>query len=354
MTHNYSRSKNWSKVAVVGGRGYSGLELCRLLKKHPQVSSITCFGTKAQTLVQDLPYYTVDKIFDQTFDAKSNFQTVFLATPAEVSLDLAPKLLEAGLDVIDLSGAFRLNTQNILKDYAQWYKMEHTHPALVQKAHYGLVPWATPADSSQARLIANPGCYASAILMGILPLLKNDLIQIETLVIDAKSGTTGAGKKAEEGQLFSEVDGECLPYKVGEHQHLPEVIWATQKIGQKNIDPFFSTHLLPTRRGIIAGIYAKLSPGKTAQDVAVSLREFYTHYPLVKFGQGITKDLVSLKKVVGTPNTHINFCVSGEKLYLYSSIDNLLKGAASQAIENFNLLQQLPVSTGLEHLEAIV
>ena len=320
------------QVAVVGGAGYSGLELCRILRRHPFVNLVATFGTK-----------DIAEIWKRT----SEFQVVFLATPAEVSLELAPKLLNHGLHVIDLSGAFRLNTENISADYQQWYGFTHSETELVKKAHYGLVPWAKPIVSDEAVLISNPGCYATAILMGLLPLLKNNLIIEETLVIDAKSGTTGAGKKAVESQIFSEVEGECLPYKTGVHQHLPEITLFSKLLGGKKIDPFLSTSLLPVRRGIIAGLYARMLPGKNLQDVDYAFKEFYGNYPFVSSG-------LSLKKVVGTPTTQISYSLVGDKMYLYSSLDNLLKGAASQAIENFNLLNNLPVETGLTYLEAMI
>ncbi len=319
-------------VAVVGGSGYSGLELCRILKKHPQAHLVGSYGTK-----------DIDKLWDNL----STLQTVFLATPAEVSMELAPKILAQGVHVIDLSGAFRLNTGEIKADYLKWYNLSHTHLNLVENAHYGLVPWTKPPVTNSPLIIANPGCYATAILMGLLPLLNGQLIIEDTLVIDAKSGTTGAGKKAVESQLFSEVAGECLPYKVGKHQHLPEINLYAKKFSQKNVDPFFTTSLLPIRRGIVAGIYARLMPGKTQIDVETTFKEYYGAYPFAAKG-------LALKQVVGTPLTQISFEVVGEKLYLFSSIDNLLKGAASQAVENFNLLHSLPVETGLTHLEAII
>lgn len=340
--------KHKLKVAIVGGKGYSGLELARLLKKHPHVELAALFGTKAEGDVKGIPYFNVETLSEKA----QEYSCVFLATPPEVSMDLAPTIIKKGSKVIDLSGAFRLNTQNIAADYTQWYKFTHAQVGLVKEAHFGLVPWTKP--TSDTKLVSNPGCYATAVLMGLLPLLKTDLIEPSTIVIDAKSGTSGAGKKAEEAFLFTEVDGECLPYKVGQHQHLPEINLYAEKFGLKKIDPFFNTSLLPVRRGIIAGIYAKLTTGKTAKDVDVVMQEFYGHYPLVKFASGSQKDLVTLKNVTGTAMTHITYNVVGEKLYLFSSLDNLLKGAASQAVENFNLINDLPVTTGLEHLEAIV
>lgn len=327
LMHNYKKLK----IAVVGGSGYSGQELQRILKRHPAVGLNGIFNSQT---AKDLN--------------PSDFDTVFLATPAEVSAELAPKIFKAGTSVIDLSGAFRLNTTDIQASYEQWYGMNHPAAQLVASAHYGLVPWTKPSGQGPF-FISNPGCYATAILMGLLPLLKLSVIDATTLVIDAKSGTTGAGKKASESQLFSEVDGECLPYKVGVHQHLPEINLFAKTLGQTEMDPFFTTSLLPTRRGIVAGMYAKLSAGKTVKDVKAAMNEFYGNYPLVQI-----TETANLKKVVGSAQTHISFKVVGEKLYLFSCIDNLLKGAASQAVENFNLMNNLPVTTGMDHLEAII
>lgn len=327
--HNLSKKLN---VALVGGSGYTGLELQRLLKKHPAVELKGVFNSQsAQNLVPQ------------------DFDVVFLATPAEVSAELSSKIFKAGTSVIDLSGAFRLSEGDIKASYKDWYKMDHPAVDLFASAQYGLIPWMKPVTAGKPYLISNPGCYATAILMGLLPLLKLDLIEIDSLVIDAKSGTTGAGKKAVEGQLFSEVEGECLPYKVGVHQHLPEINLIAKTVAKTEINPFFTTSLLATRRGIVAGIYAKLKTGKSASDVASAFKEFYQGYHLVEI-----KSEAKLKHVVGTAQTHLSFNVVGEKLYLFSCIDNLLKGAASQAVENFNLLNNLPLTTGLEHLEAII
>lgn len=332
--HKYEMAK--IQVALVGGSGYSGLELQRLLKKHPCIELKATFNSQNVTEMKP-----------------SDYQLVFLATPAEVSAKLVPGIIAAGVNVIDLSGAYRLKTNDIKSSYQDWYGMEHGSPELVIKAKYGLHPWLN-SKTELVNLIANPGCYATAILMGLLPLLRSSLIQTDSIVIDAKSGTTGAGKKAVESQLFSEVDGECLPYKVGVHQHLPEIELFSEFFGGSQIKPFFTTSLLPVRRGIIAGVYAKLNEGKTATCVANAFKEFYANYPMVSVKADITPETVSLKKVTGTAMTHISFKVLGEKLYLFSCIDNLLKGAASQAVENFNHLYQLPATTGLDHLEAII
>ncbi len=274
---------------------------------------------------------------------------VFLATPAEVSLELAPKIMAAGKTVIDLSGAFRLKQNS----YQEWYGFEHTAKKELDQAQYGLVPFAEP--NPKQKLVANPGCFATAITMALIPLLKQDVISSENIVIDAKSGTSGAGKKLAENLLFTEVEGECLPYKVGKHQHYPEIQETIEKFSGKKIDAHFGTSLLPVRRGIIAGIYARMQPGKTLQDVQKAFQQSFGDYSLVMHAPTKEKpQLLSLKKVTGTGRTHLSYAVEGDKLYLYSSIDNLMKGAASQAVENMNNLSGLAVTTGLSQLEALI
>lgn len=341
--------------SVVGARGYAGLETARLLLQHPVADLTHCFATSQFDLSKHLASKQAKKVkclLDSEIlksVEQNKTEVVFLATPAEVSLRLAPELLKLGAKVIDLSGAFRLKKN----DYPKWYGFEHTANAELQQAEYGLAPFAGPAAG--AKLIANPGCYATAIAMALIPVVKAGLIDETSIVIDAKSGATGAGKKASEAHLFTEVDGECLPYKVGKHQHYPEIVETVEAFAGAQIDAHFTTSLLSVRRGIIAGIYANLREGKTLADVQKAFVEAYADYSLVTVGDAATdSQLLQLKKVTGTGRTHISFVLEGQKLYLFSVIDNLMKGAASQAVENFNRLNDLPVETGIENLEAVV
>lgn len=357
------------KVAVVGARGYSGLELARILVKHPEAELVACFAHDSSFMLSDyLPESAAKGV--PVFPLKDlesvlpNLDCVFLATPAEASLELVPQILgnkSSRASVIDLSGAFRFQAGTPSEKAAKfelWYKTKHGAPDLLGEASYGLVPFAPPVKGEKA-LIANPGCYATAVLMGIVPLLKAKAIKPKTLVIDAKSGTSGAGRKASEGQLFTEVDGECLPYKVGQHQHLPEIQEWAEAFGGQAIDPFFTTHLLPVRRGIIAGIYAELEEGVGANNIGEAFAAAYRNYPLArvtrldgKEEQGLSPKLsLSLKRVTGSARVHLSYQVVGQKLYLFSLIDNLLKGAASQAVENFNSLHDFPAALGLEAME---
>lgn len=371
MVHNYeSASKsgrlqngmNAVNVGIVGARGYSGLELARLLLSHPAAKLTACFATDptAFRLGQELfapeanavPTLAMS-VLDGPELAKS-FHTIFLATPAEVSLELAPKLVAKKVNVVDLSGAFRLSAS----EYPKWYGFEHTATATLASAQYGLVPFAKPfaKEADKGVLVANPGCYVTAVLSALVPLVKFGIVDPATIVVDAKSGTTGAGKKASESLLFSEVDGECLPYKIGKHQHFPEIVKylahfaGDPALSARTVEKslFFSTSLLATPRGIIAGIYANLAEGKTENDVGVAFAKAFSNYPLAKVSTlGALPKIASLKKVVGTNSVQIGYTTDGSKLYVYSLIDNLLKGAASQAVENFNRIVDLPVAMGL-------
>jgi N-acetyl-gamma-glutamyl-phosphate reductase len=347
--HNYEHDLS---IGIVGARGYSGLDLARLVLRHPHARLTALFASDAhdfklsdyllEAKAKPVPTFSMNELEKEG----AKCQVIFLATPAEVSIQLAPQILKMGVHVIDLSGAFRLPAEQ----YSQWYGFTHEAPSELKKAQYGLVPFSKPFKTEKATLVANPGCYVTSVLMGILPLLKSKVIDASTLVIDAKSGTSGGGKKPSESLLFTEVDGECIPYKIGKHQHFPEICHYAQTLGATTIDPIFSTSLIPTRRGIIAGIYARLQSGKTEEDVAAAFESAYDQYPLVRFaalGKNTSAQSLQLKKVVGSARTHIFYQVSGDKLYLYSLIDNLLKGAASQAIENLNRLYDLSPETGL-------
>lgn len=334
--------KQGTTIGLIGARGYSGRELVRLLLGHPNANLQACFGTQDfswseikpfDRLSADIPCLRIESLLENPLE------TYFLATPAEVSLELTPKLLATGARVIDLSGAYRLHQH----DYKTWYGFSHHDPKGLSLAHYGLQPFAGPSSS---RLVANPGCYATAALMALVPLLKNDLIETNTLILDGKSGASGAGKKAAENLLFSEVTGDCLPYRIGRHQHLPEIIEVAQALGGKAIDPHFSTHLMAVDRGLSVALYARTKSGTTAEHIQNAFSEAYKEAPLVRFARNDTQ-LMKLRHVAGTPFTHISYELVGDKLFVFSAIDNLLKGAASQAIENFNLMWDLPATTGL-------
>jgi N-acetyl-gamma-glutamyl-phosphate reductase len=343
--HKYeakTHSMNPVKVSVVGARGYSGLELVKLLLKHPGVELTHAYASQKFSLTDDLLITSAAKVIcgvESDLDQDPN-SIVFLATPAEFSMKWAPKLVAQGKQVIDLSGAFRLKQSS----YSTWYGFEHTEAAALKCAVYGLCPF-TGAWSSPQKLIANPGCYATAAALALVPLLKKGLIETDHIVIDAKSGTTGAGRKASEALLFSEVDGECLPYKVGKHQHLPEIVETVKQFTGATIEPHFTTHLLPVKRGIIASVYATSKTSDIAK-IAAAYEEVSKADPLFRHGTKISQ-LAAMKQVVGTAYSHVSYELVGNKLYVFSVIDNLMKGAASQAVENLNRVLDLPTSFAL-------
>jgi N-acetyl-gamma-glutamyl-phosphate reductase len=358
-------------VAVLGVNGYVGLELSKLLLAHPYAQLVAVFGRASEFHLEyeissaqanQVPYFSMEgfsAFLENQPKIPGGCKTVFLATPAETSVEIAPEILKKGIQVIDMSGAFRLTS-----------------------ARYGLMPWAKELELNEdtnshsneeltevlndVLLVANPGCYATSIQMALVPLLKSHFISAKNLVIDAKSGTTGAGKTAQAQTLFSEVDGDCRPYRVGVHPHMEEMITHLKQWTGQTVDFHFTTHLLPVRRGILASIYAEIDPSLWHLSNAAVLEKLdsvwfqaYQNYPLVKWGRiGVSefqdRSLLSLRRVIGTGRTHLGYTVIGKKLYLFSCIDNLLKGAASQAIENWNCIHGFSLVTGLEHYEELV
>lgn len=332
MVNKYSDHKSSVfTTSIVGARGYSGLELAKLLLKHPSVKLETAFATREFSLASELMMDSAAAVgcyADDQMDGRLG-DIVFLATPNEVSAELAPNILKQGKTVIDLSGAFRLTSGVAEKPTGT----------------YGLVPFCGPKEPG-VKLISNPGCYATAVQMALIPLLKHGLIETDSIAIDAKSGTTGAGRKAAENQLFAEVDAECLPYRVGVHQHLPEITKYIEAFSGVAIEPHFVTHLLPVKRGIECAIFAVAKTSKVGDVTAAYAAEF-AGYPLVKFGEDYSR-LAKLSHVVGTPYTHISYQLVGKKLYVFSVLDNLMKGAASQAVENLNRLLDLPATFSMK------
>ena len=353
------------KIAIAGARGYSGLELTRILLQHPNVEVSGLFASAPFDPVDSWPELNGSSLQGQSINAllenPGNYDCAFLALPHEASAELAPKLLAAGLNVIDLSGAFRLQEgtpQECAKAYEKLYKMPK-HPGMewLSKAQYSLVPFYNPQARPEPQLISNPGCYATALTMALIPLVKAKLIDPSFIAIDAKSGTTGAGKKAEERLLYSEVADNCLPYRIGNHQHEPEIQMALRRWGGAPIDMSFTPHLLPSRRGIIASIYGKTPANTTDEMIHKAFEEAFGSYPLVRFGSlknaGQEREL-KLTRVIGSPRTHISWKLDGTRITIFSLIDNLLKGAASQAVENMNGIFGWPVSLGLTNKEGLL
>jgi N-acetyl-gamma-glutamyl-phosphate reductase len=363
------------RISVVGAGGYTGMELVRLLLGHPSVELVAdglekwagrAIEGSRDSHVGALSYVAHEQA------ASEDAGVVMLATPAEVSHELAPKLLARGTRVIDLSGAFRLRNAAA---YSQHYGFEHHHPALLAEALYGMPELAashTRARASSARLIANPGCYATAIQLALAPLcapensvglhlseldsaprvsLARGLFDSQRFVVDAMSGVTGAGRKASEEFSFAEIANDLRAYRVLRHQHTPEIEQGLGAAARGDVRVTFVPHLLPIKRGILATCHAQLAEGITADEVA---RAFATAYAGERFVElAKSADDVAIKDVVGTNKCRIGWTVgaSGE-LVVISAIDNLVKGAAGQAVQNLNLMLGLPEQAGLVGLRS--
>lgn len=327
---------NIVRVAIAGASGFAGQELIRLLSRHPHVTITAATGSQASSAPRRLP--SLAKIWDGTvvpldvdaFEADA----VFLALPEAASAELAPSLLAKGLRLIDLSGAFRL------RDDAKRAKFYPATAALPDGVAYGLTEFELDAIKS-ARLLSNPGCYPTASLLGLLPLQRAGLLKPGAdVVIDAKSGISGAGKAATERTHFSENHGSVAAYNPFGHRHTPEM---EQALGQSVT---FVPHLVPLDRGILSSMYAHLVPGTTAAAVAAAFEKAYADAPFVRLS---TDALPEIKHVA-----HTNFCDIGWKVdeatgrvFVVSVIDNLVKGAAGQAIQNFNVMFGFDQTAGL-------
>ena len=321
------------KVGVYGGTGYTGWELIQLLVKHPsiEVAAVTSermAGTSlsaAYPMAPDLPLVSVDSVDLKLLDA------VFLCLPHTHSAKIAMQAHAAGLKVIDLSADLRLNTP---QDYETWYHVPHPAPELLPVV-YGL-PEFNRSQIAGKSLVANPGCYATAMLLGLLPLVQaGQIIEDAPIIVDAKSGTSGAGRTPKQQTLFSEVHGNFSPYSIGRaHRHIGEVEQQLAMAGLQAQPLIFSPHLLPVDRGILAAIYVQVKDAQQAANViqtAYSHEEFVTVLPDGK--------LATLAHAVRTPDAVISLTPSaGNTLIVMVAIDNLMKGAASQAVQNFNLL----------------
>ena len=342
---------------MVGATGYSGALAARLLADHPSFRLAFCTSDAAsgQSVGTRLGVKS-DLTFAPNGEAPRlglEVDAVFLATPAEVSARLAPAFVEAGKVVVDFSGAFRLADAAA---YPKWYAFSHPSPALLGLAHYGLPElFGAPPRTGSGRgvLVANPGCYPTSALLALAPLLRAGLVEARGVIIDAKSGVTGAGRQAKEEYSFAEIDDDLRAYRILAHQHTPEIVRHLGRVGgaaSEGLTLTFTPHLLPVRRGLLSTCYARPRSGVTSAAVAECLAEAYRATPFVK---AVAPERVTLNAVVGTNEARVGAVVGDDVVVAIGSIDNLLKGAAGQALQNLNLIFGLEETTGLSHLQRI-
>jgi N-acetyl-gamma-glutamyl-phosphate reductase len=336
-------------IAVIGVTGYTGFELATLLVRHPSVPRPTFYvreANNARCLTEMFPQlrgWGEAPLKQLSIDAiiSSSAGTVFLATPHEVSTELAPKLLDAGLRVIDLSGAFRFSSP---ETFSFWYKLPAPHASRLGEAVYGL-PELFGSEIASAKLIGNPGCYATSVILALRPISDAGLISpAQAVICDCKSGASGAGKELRRDLSFVEVDENFRAYNLFSHRHTPEIL---EHSGVSESQLVFTTHLLPLARGILSTIYVTLSRSQTPQAIETLYRKYFADRPLVRIWPA--GGLPELQHVVKTNFCDIGFALDaeGKRLIVVSCLDNLGKGAAGQAVQNLNLMLGMKEHAGL-------
>jgi N-acetyl-gamma-glutamyl-phosphate reductase len=337
------------RVAIIGISGYSGLELAKIVLGHPAMDCVAVVASESkagQPLADIHPQLRgLSDLACQAPDAAqladAGCQTVFLCTPNEVSHSLVPVILDRAMKVIDLSGSFRLRDASL---YGSWYGFAHEAPALLAEAAYGLPEWQGDAIR-RARLVANPGCYPTSALLGLLPLARAGVIaQGSEIICDSKSGVTGAGRSLRTDLLFGEVAESFRAYSPIMHRHAPEIC---QELGWEFDNFSFVPHLLPVKRGILSTLYVRFAHPQTAAGLDDMYRQSYRDCPFIRIlGSSRLPELNAVN--------HSNFCdigwrltAGGRRAVIFSAIDNLVKGAAGQAVQNFNIVHGLAETLGL-------
>jgi N-acetyl-gamma-glutamyl-phosphate reductase len=340
------------KAAIIGGTGYGAIELIRLIQKHPfiNVGTVISNSQAGTSFSESYPHLT-DIVTQplETYDAerinKEN-DIVFLATPSGVSSKLVPELLDKGIKCIDLSGDFRLKSTS---QYESWYKHPSPSESHLNMAVYGLSE-IYPDKIKNSSLIANPGCYPTATTLGLIPALKANIVDEKSIIIDAKSGVSGAGRGLSLTSHYAEINENLKAYKLGEHQHIPEIEQVLSDESGSPITISFTTHLVPMTRGIMCTKYVNLKEHLSTNEVNDLYRKFYESHPFVRIRPVGTYP--ATKEISGS-----NFCDIGlhvdqrtNRLTIITVIDNLVKGAAGQAIQNLNLMNNWDVRTGLDSI----
>lgn len=339
-------------VSVVGGTGYAGEELVRLLSSHPDVKinkviSKSFAGSNLSEIYKNYDGKNDIVLSDMDIDEiceKSD--VVFLALPHGESIKAVPQFINKGVKVIDLSGDFRYADPEV---YEKWYGIEHTEKELLKSAVYGM-PEVNREKIKNASLIANPGCYTTCSILALRPALKNGLINTNGIVIDAKSGVTGAGRKATTTFSYCEVTDNFKAYSVVNHRHTSEIEEQLSYAAGEDITLLFTPHLLPVKRGILATIYTELKEDVSAEDVYAAYKKEYENEPFVHIlPPGQTPEL---KHVVGSNNIYIGFDISKRtgRLVIIACLDNILKGAGGCAVQNFNIMNGLDEKKGLNDI----
>jgi N-acetyl-gamma-glutamyl-phosphate reductase len=335
------------KIGIVGGTGYTGIELLRILSQHPESELVAITSRKeAGTRVADL-FPSLRGVVDIAYSdpSKADFakcDLVFFATPNTVAMGEAKALLQAGVRVVDLSADFRIKD---VAEWEKWYKVKHAAPELLAQSVYGL-PEMNREKIKAARLVANPGCYPTAVQLGLLPLLETGVVDVNSLIADAKSGVSGAGKRTEEHLLFSDASDNFKAYGVSGHRHWPEILHGLSAAAGRKVGLTFVPHLVPMIRGIHATLYARVTKDANFQGI---YEDRYRKEPFVDVLRSGSEPDTRSVRATNTCRIAVHRPHGGDTLVVLSVIDNLVKGASGQAVQNMNIMFGLEETVGLSH-----
>ncbi len=333
------------RVAIIGATGYTALELIKILLRHPEVE-ITTLTSRSEgnphvasvhpQLAGRIDLHMVD-LAPSEIAARAD--TAFSCLPHGVTAALVPKLLDAGMKVVDLSADYRLNSADT---YAEWYGQKHGDPTRLGSVVYGL-PELFRERIREARLVANPGCYPTSAILPLAPLIKQGLVSPREIIVDAKSGVSGAGRSPKLTTHFPEANESVSAYNVGRHRHTPEIEQVLSLASDRAVEVIFTPHLIPMDRGILSTCYTQPLGELTEEQALSTIREFYANEPFVR----VVNHLPGSKDTTGTNFCDITARIVRGKLITISCLDNLIKGASGAAVQNFNLMHGFPETTAL-------
>ncbi len=335
------------KVGIVGATAYTSLELIKILLRHPEVE-IAYLGSRREgnikisdifpALLETLDMPCTRMVQDEP---PKGIDMVFVTLPSVVSMQYVPGFLDEGTKVVDLSADYRFHDKEV---YERWYKSEHTDPSGLGTAIYGL-PEIYREKIKEAVLVANPGCYPTSTIIGLAPLLINDYIHSDDIIIDAKSGITGRGRESNEGTHYCECNENIEAYNVGKHRHSPEIESILSEIGKPGTKIYFTPHLVPMNRGILCTTYVKMKKEISNKEITSIYKDFYSNEPFVRVKTD--EKFPKTKDVVNTNFCEVAIRMVDKRAIILSTIDNLIKGAAGQAVQNMNIMFGFNETLGL-------
>ncbi len=334
------------RVGIIGATAYTSLELIKILLRHPEVD-ITYLGSRREDSIRISEIFPV---LTNTFDmpcsrmtekeVPGNIDMAFVTLPPSISMQYVPQLLDAGIKVVDLSADYRFQDRSL---YERWYKAEHTDPSGLKAAVYGL-PEVFREKIKKATLVANPGCYPTAAIIGLAPVILKDLVHTDDIIIDAKSGISGRGREPRGETHYCECNESIEAYNVGEHRHTPEIENILSVIGMAETNVCFTPHLVPMNRGILCTIYVRMKGKIPGKEFMTLYNDFYAKEPFVRIK---TDDkLPKTRDVANTNYCDIGIRIVGKRAIILSSIDNLIKGASGQAVQNMNIMYGFKETSG--------